>query len=83
MIALFSCMTPIGVLTGLGFSQALSGPTALLVEAVFDALAAGSFVYVAVLDIIEEAFAEKVDLGAKFGVLTIGFLGMALLALWT
>jgi zinc transporter ZupT len=46
-------------------------------------MAAGSFVYVAVLDIIEEAFAEKVDLGVKFTVLTLGFVGMALLAVWT
>lgn len=83
MIALFSCMTPIGVITGLGFSQALSGPTALLLEGIFDALAAGSFVYVAVLDIIDEAFADKVDLGTKFAVLMTGFLGMALLAVWT
>jgi zinc transporter 1/2/3 len=83
MVALFSCMTPIGVLSGFAFSQALEDQTALLVEAIFDALAAGSFVYVAVLDIIDEAFAEKVDLGIKFLVLTAGFLGMALLALWT
>lgn len=83
MIALFSCMTPIGVLGGFAYSRTVSGETALLVEAVFDAMAAGSFVYVAVLDIIEEAFAEKVDLGVKFTVLTLGFVGMALLAVWT
>jgi zinc transporter 1/2/3 len=83
MVVLFSCMTPAGVLGGFAFSRTLSGDTALLVEAVFDAMAAGSFVYVAVLDIIDEAFAEKVDLGIKFAVLTVGFLGMALLAMWT
>jgi len=83
MVVLFSCMTPIGVLGGFAFSQALEGQTALLVEAIFDAVAAGSFVYVAVLDIIQEAFAEKVDLGMKFTVLSVGFFGMALLALWT
>jgi zinc transporter 1/2/3 len=83
MVALFSCMTPLGVLAGFAFSQALEGQTAVLAEAIFDALAAGSFVYVAVLDIIEEAFADKVDLGIKFLVLTAGFLGMALLAMWT
>jgi len=47
------------------------------------ACTAGSFIYVAVLDIIDEAFADKVDLRAKFAVLLAGFLGMALLALWT
>lgn len=82
-VAMFSCMTPIGVLTGLAFSRALSGQTAVILEAVFDALAAGTFVYVAVLDIIDESFAEKVDLGIKFALLTAGFLGMALLAVWT
>jgi zinc transporter 1/2/3 len=76
-------MTPIGVLAGLAFSRALSGQTAVILEAVFDALAAGTFVYVAVLDIIDESFAQKVDLGIKFALLTAGFLGMALLAVWT
>lgn len=83
MVAFFSCMTPLGVLAGFFCSRILEGQTAVLVEAIFDALAAGSFVYVAVLDIIEEAFADKVDLGAKFLVLMAGFLGMALLAIWT
>jgi zinc transporter 1/2/3 len=83
MVALFACMTPLGVLAGFAFSQTLEGQTAVLVEGIFDAVAAGSFVYVAVLDIIEEAFADKVDLGLKFAVLTAGFLGMALLAVWT
>lgn len=83
LVALFSCMTPLGVLLGFAFSQTLADSTAVLVEALFDALAAGTFVYVAVLDIIEETFAEKVDLGLKFLVLLLGFFGMALLALWT
>jgi zinc transporter 1/2/3 len=80
---MFSRMTPLGVVAGLAFSRALSGQTAVMLEAVFDALAAGTFVYVAVLDIIQETFAEKVDLVAKFTLLSAGFLGMALLAVWT
>jgi len=83
IVVFFSCMTPLGVLLGFWFSRLLEGPPAILVEAVFDSLAAGSFIYVAVLDIIDEAFADKVDLRAKFAVLLAGFLGMALLALWT
>jgi zinc transporter 1/2/3 len=83
MVALFSCMTPIGVLLGLMFSQVLSGTAAIVLETVFDALAAGTFIYVAVIDIIGEAFEEKIDLGTKFTVLAAGFFGMALLAVWT
>jgi solute carrier family 39 (zinc transporter), member 1/2/3 len=83
LVTLFSCMTPTGVLVGVVFSRMLEGSGAVLAEAIFDAVAAGTFVYVAVLDIINEAFAEKVDLGVKFAVLTAGFLGMALLAVWT
>jgi len=82
-IALFSCMTPLGVFLGLMFSRILSGSTAVLVETIFDALAAGTFIYVAVIDIIGEAFEEKIDLGTKFTVLAAGFFGMALLAVWT
>jgi zinc transporter 1/2/3 len=83
IVAFFSCMTPLGVLLGSWFAHALEGRTTLLLEAVFDSLAGGTFVYVAVLDIIDDAFADKVDLGAKFAALLLGFLGMALLAVWT
>ena len=83
MVALFSCMTPLGVFLGLMFSRILTGETAILLETVFDALAAGTFIYVAVIDIIGEAFEEKIDLGTKFTMLAAGFLGMALLAVWT
>jgi zinc transporter 1/2/3 len=83
IVALFSCMTPLGVLTGTLFSRSLEGAMALRVEATFDSLAAGTFVYVAVLDIIDETFEDKVDLWVKFVLLTLGFGGMALLAVWT
>lgn len=83
IIAFFSCMTPLGLAIGTVFSQMVTGPTVVRLEAVFDALAAGTFVYVAVLDIIREAFAEEADLWPKFAALTLGFAGMALLAVWT
>jgi len=83
IVALFSCMTPLGVFAGTLFSRGLEGSAALRFEAVFDSMAAGTFVYVAVLDIIDEAFEDKVDLWVKFVLLTLGFGGMALLAVWT
>ena len=50
------------------------------IEAVFDALAAGPFVYVGVVDIMEEVFSSSHDRGLKFGIMTAAFGFMALLA---
>ncbi len=55
-VLLFSIMTPIGVAIGAGLLQIEGSAVALNFEAVFDALAAGTFVYIAVMDIINEVF---------------------------
>lgn len=54
-----------------------------LLEASFDAIAAGTFLYVATLEVIREEFSGrgKVLLG-RFSFLTGGLLVMAALALW-
>ena len=78
----FSLSTPIGIFAGAGVAALTSGPSGRLVEAVFDSLAAGTFLYIAVLDIIQEEFFQPVDRWPKFLLLFIGLVGMALLALW-
>ncbi len=81
-LGIFSLSTPIGILTGAGLVALTSGPSGRLVEAVFDSLAAGTFLYIAVLDIIQEEFFQPTDRWPKFLLLVIGLVGMALLALW-
>jgi zinc transporter 1/2/3 len=81
-LIIFSLSTPFGILAGAGLDILASGPSGRLVEAVFDSLAAGTFLYIAVLDIIQEEFFQPVDRWPKFLLLVIGLVGMALLALW-
>ncbi len=82
VLLLFVMMTPLGLLIGTVASAALTGRTATLIEGSFDALTAGTFIYVAVLDIIDEELSKDDDKLAKFALILIGIAFMALLALW-
>lgn len=81
-ILLFTLMTPLGIIIGSFFSSIESNNTNILFEALFDALAAGTFIYIAVLDIINEVFEEADKKGLKFSVLILGFFLMAAIAIW-
>lgn len=82
ILGLFVMMTPLGLLAGTAASAALSGNIATLIEGSFDALAAGTFIYVAVLDIIDEELAKEGDKIFKFCLIVMGIALMGLLALW-
>ena len=58
LLALFSAATPLGILVGAGVGEALDGRLRVACEAAFLALAAGSFAYVATLDILRDEFLE-------------------------
>ncbi len=81
ILVLFSLMTPLGIAGGTWLNALLAGQDNDLFEAVFDALAAGTFLYIATLDIIEEEFASPRGRRAKFALLCLGVGVMALLAL--
>jgi zinc transporter 1/2/3 len=81
-IILLAVMTPIGIVLGSVLSAGLTGRTAQLVEGVFDALAAGTFLYVAILDVIGEEFALPGDRLVKFTLAGAGAAIMALVAVW-
>ena len=51
-------------------------------EAVFDALAAGTFLYVATVDIVHDAFGKTADRWLKLSLAGGGFAVMAVLAIW-
>jgi len=82
IICFFAAMTPLGVVLGTGFSAAFSSHTSAGIEAVFDSLAAGTFLYVAVVDIIEDVFRQPPDRWIKVSFITCGFTLMALIAIW-
>lgn len=53
VLTIFVVMSPLGILLGTVASGIYEGDTALLIEGTFNALAAGTFVYVAILDVID------------------------------
>ncbi len=83
VIAIFSCMTPLGIILGSAFSTLLKGKAAYFVEAVFDGLAAGTFLYIAILDIMVEVFLHRKDRWINYVLMALGFSIMALIAVWT
>ena len=75
-------MTPLGIFLGSILSRAFASSTGQILEGVFDSLAAGTFLYVAVLDIIEEEFSIPGNELLKFLSIVPGLGLMALLAIW-
>ncbi len=82
IVSLFSFTTPLGIVLGAGMTALLTGTAERLTTSVFDALAAGTFLYVAVVDIVEEEFSRPEARRLKFCLLTSGLGLMALLAVW-
>lgn len=66
LLGFFVAMTPAGILTGMLGASILHGDGAALVEGSFNALAAGTFIYIAILDIIDEEFSKREARTAKF-----------------
>ena len=83
IILFFSLMTPIGILLGTYFSTFFSSNLDAALESIFDALAAGTFMYVAIVGIMEEVFEKPTDLMIKIFFILLGFGLMAVLAMWT
>ena len=82
MLAIFAAATPAGMVVGAGVGQSLEGAAQLAFEASFLALAAGTFAYVATLDILREEFHAPGGRFAKWAWVCAGTGVMALLALW-
>lgn len=65
-LALFSVMTPIGILIGTVAGQVFQGTTALAFEGGFNAIAAGTFIYVAVMDVLNAEMSRERDRVAHY-----------------
>ena len=84
LIATFSCITPLGIVGGVLLGNLLASDDGEIVEAVFDSLAAGSFLYIAALDIIQDEFGERPHSHVPALLALLAGLGlMALIAVWT
>lgn len=82
LLALFATMTPLGFILGTGLESVMHESYGRVFEGFFDALAAGTFLYVAIVEIIAKEFADRRAIPAKYFALCLGLLMMALIALW-
>ncbi len=71
LLGVFVAMTPMGILAGMLGASVLRGDDAALVEGSFNALAAGTFIYIAILDIIDEELSKRDARMAKFVMSTL------------
>ncbi|MEW6279192.1 MAG: ZIP family metal transporter [Candidatus Eremiobacterota bacterium] len=85
LMAIFSLMTPLGMAAGMFLSHAMVGDTALLLEGLFDAFAAGTFLYVGIMEILAEEFSHHGEgsLVPKFYLAVGGLVMMSVLAVWS
>ena len=72
LLAVFAGATPLGILLGSALGHGLDGDLRLGFEATFLALAAGTFVYVALLDILRDELLEPGSRLSLFGLVIVG-----------
>ncbi len=82
LLSLFAVTTPVGILFGMLASGLLRSAAHLYFDAVFQALAAGTFIYIAALDIIQDEFVRPGSRLVKWLFATGGLLLIGLLAIW-
>lgn len=84
LIGGFAAMTPVGVLMGVLLTSLATSDTEANFEVWFDALAAGTFIYIGALDIIREEFIPaRSGRRRRFLATGVGLLLMTLVAIWT
>ena len=66
VLTIFVAMTPLGIVLGAVASNLVAGQAALLIEGSFNALAAGTFIYIAILDVINAEMSRIDDRVAQF-----------------
>lgn len=82
LLLVFAVATPLGILIGTVLDHTLEGPVQLLIEATFLSLAAGTFAYIATIDILRDEFQEGQDQWSQWLFVTLGAALMAVLAIW-
>jgi len=69
----YSIMAPLGILAGIILSYAISGNSQLIVDAIISSFASGTFIYIALVDILLKEFVDPTDKYWKYVVCWIGF----------
>jgi len=72
-LTIYSLMTPLGVILGLVLSLYISGTPEAIVNAVSSGIASGTFIYIALIDILMHEFSTPQDKWIKYFMILIGF----------
>jgi len=80
-ISFFNFVAPVGIIIGLALTAILNVRAEQMATIAFDSLTAGSFLYIALSDILEEEFMNPKDRLVKFALVTFGFATMAIITL--
>lgn len=78
----FAVMTPIGILAGMAGSGLLRENVGLYFDATVSALAAGTFIYIASIDMLQDEFLRPGSRWAKWVSAVAGLTVTAVLAIW-
>jgi zinc transporter ZupT len=81
-LAFCACMTPLGIGIGWVTTESQSGASALLTRAIFLSMSLGSFIYIALIELLPAGLASPKFMVQKIVVAVFGWGLMALLALW-
>ena len=81
-VLLFAVMTPLGILLGIAGSGLLRTGAGLTFDATVSALAAGTFLYIASIDMLQDEFLRPGSRWVKWLSAVVGLALTAVLALW-
>jgi len=73
MMAAYSCMVPLGIVIGSILSIILQGRAAAVIEALVGGVASGTFIYIALVDILLAEFESAKDKYWKYLLCIVGF----------
>lgn len=82
VMLLFSMMTPLGIVFGITLNQLLAHPAGTILHAYFNAIAAGTFLYIALLKLKEYPYDAKRSTYYSLLAYILGVLIMAVVAVW-
>ncbi len=82
IIIFFSLMTPIGIIIGAILDKVLPHRSEHIVEGLFDSMAAGTFLYISIVNLLNKEFNIKKYIGAKIFFVALGFSLMTILAFY-
>ncbi|MDH3744325.1 MAG: ZIP family metal transporter [Acidobacteriota bacterium] len=81
-VLLFAVMTPLGILAGMALSGVFRSDAEAYFDATVSALAAGTFLYIASIDMLQDEFLKPGSRWAKWIWAVIGLTLTAVLAIW-